>query len=89
MGYVATQSEMRVSAVKLDDDASADSEPFASLQIPPITIHSVTPETLNILHTKKDKISALRLDHYYQTYRLLLAYIAFLDNLPRSTAKPR
>ncbi len=88
MAYVASQLNMPVSEVKVDD-AIADSEPFASRKIPSITIHSVTPGTRNILHTPKDKISAVRFDHYYQTYRLLLAYIAFLDDMPRMAAKSR
>jgi hypothetical protein len=33
----------------------------------------------HILHSSKDNISAMRLDDYYQTYRLLAAYVAYLD----------
>jgi len=69
---------------------STDSEQFSARKIPSITIHSLTQETWNahILHTSKDKISAVRLDDYYQTYRLLAAYVAFLDQAVGIPAVP-
>ena len=65
----------------MEQIGSTDSEQFAARKIPSITIHSLTQETWNarILHTSKDRISAVRLDDYYQTYDLLAAYLAFLD----------
>jgi hypothetical protein len=42
-----------------------------------------------ILHTKKDKLSEIRLDDYYQTYRLLSVYLVVLDQaLGSSEATP-
>jgi hypothetical protein len=81
--YVAKQLNIPVSGVNVEQIGSTDSEQFAALKIPSITIHSLTQETWNahILHTSKDKFSAIRLDDYYQTYRLLAAYIAFLDQV--------
>jgi putative aminopeptidase FrvX len=63
---------------------TTDSEQFAKHKIPSLTIHSLTEQTwaAGILHTSKDKMSAMRLDDYYQTYALLAAYLAFLDQLP-------
>jgi Peptidase family M28 len=79
--YVAKQLNIPVAGVNVDQVGSTDSEQFAALKIPSITIHSLTQETWNahILHTSKDKFSFIRLDDYFQTYRLLAAYIAFLD----------
>jgi putative aminopeptidase FrvX len=87
--YVAKQLNLPVTGVNVEQVGSTDSEQFAARKIPSITIHSLTQETWNarILHTSKDKISAIRLDDYYQTYRLLSAYIAFLDEMPRAPAK--
>ncbi|PYX12095.1 MAG: hypothetical protein DMG85_03465, partial [Acidobacteria bacterium] len=72
---------------------SSDAESFTKRKIPRITIHSLTQETWNarILHTSKDKLSAMRLDDYYQTYRLLAAYVAYLDQvvgIPAKTTTP-
>lgn len=70
---------------------SSDAEQFAERKIPRITFHSLTQETWNagILHTSKDKLSAMRLDDYYQTVRLLEGYLAYLDQfLNLSDAKP-
>lgn len=79
--YVAQQLKLPVTGVNVEQIGSTDSEQFAARNIPSITIHSLTQATWNaqILHTSKDRISALRLDDYYQTYRLLGGYVAFLD----------
>jgi hypothetical protein len=90
LGYVAKQLSIPVTGVNVDQIGSTDSEQFAARGIPSITIHSLTQETWNahILHTSKDKFSAIRLDDYYQTYCLLAAYIAFLDRVPSVPAPP-
>jgi aminopeptidase-like protein len=70
-----------ISAVNVDKIGSSDAEQFAERKIPRITIHSLTQNTwdAHILHTSKDKLSAINVDDYYQTYRLMAAYLAFLD----------
>lgn len=85
IAYVAKQLKVPVSSVNVEGiGASADSESFADRKIPSITIHSLTPQAwkARILHSKNDKLSAIRLDDYYETYRLIGAYIAFLDQAP-------
>jgi len=81
--YIAKQLNVPVTAVNVDQVGSSDAEQFSERKIPRITIHSLTQETWDarILHTSKDRISAMRLDDYYQTYRLLAAYVAFLDQI--------
>jgi hypothetical protein len=81
LGYMAKRLNVPLSRVDVDQVGSSDAEQFSERKIPRITIHSLTQESWNarILHTSKDKISAMRLDDYYDTYRLLAAYIAFLD----------
>ena len=53
--------------VNVEQVGSTDSVQFAQRKIPSITIHSLTRETWNahILHTPKDKFSAIRLEDYY------------------------
>jgi len=86
LAYVAKQLNAPVSGVNVEQVGSTDSEQFSQRRIPCITIHSLTQASWNahILHTSKDKLSAIRLDDYYQTYRLLAAYVAFLDQLRAS-----
>jgi len=91
LAYVAKQLNVPIAAVNVDQVGSTDAEQFAERKIPRITIHSLTQETWNarILHTSKDKISAMRLDDYYQTYRLLAAYVISLDQVASATVTPQ
>lgn len=60
---------------------AADSFSFQPYHIPVLMIHSITPDTLPILHSSKDTISAIHLDDYYDTYRLMVGYLSDLDNV--------
>lgn len=91
MAYVAKQLNMPITSVDVEQiGASADSESFADRKIPSITIHSLTPEAwrAHILHSSKDKFSAMHLDNYYDTYRLVAAYVAFLDQFSNAPGAP-
>ena len=79
--YIAGKLNLPLRGVDVEKIGSTDAEQFAKRRIPRITIHSLTQNAWNdhILPSSKDKISAMRLDDYYETYRLLAAYIAFLD----------
>jgi Zn-dependent M28 family amino/carboxypeptidase len=76
---VARSMEMPRLAVDVDKVGSTDSESFRNRKIASLTIHSLTQETFPILHTPKDKLSAIHLDDYYQTYRLVSAYLTYVD----------
>jgi hypothetical protein len=49
--------------------------------VPAIMVHSLTPENYTILHTSKDQMGAIKMDDYYQTYRLMTVYLAYLDEV--------
>jgi len=76
---VANAIKMPLAVVNVDKIGETDSESFRARRIPAITIHSVTQETLKILHSPLDRIEAVHLDEYYRTYQLVLAYLAVLD----------
>lgn len=76
---VAKSMNLRLEAVNVEEIGTADSESFAKRKIPAITLHSVTQKSLPILHSPRDRISALNLEDYYDSYRLVAAYLAFLD----------
>jgi len=86
--YLAKQMNVPIGAVNVEQIGSSDAEQFSERNIPCITVHSLTQEAWNarIIHTSKDKFSAVRLDDYYQTYRLLAAYIVFLDQVAGAPA---
>jgi hypothetical protein len=81
--YIAKQLNAPVTGANVDQIGSTDSVQFSERKIPSITIHSLTQESWNarILHSSKDRFSALRLDDYYQTYKLVAAYLVFLDQI--------
>ena len=88
--FIAKKLNVPVTGVNVDQIGSTDSVQFSERKIPSITIHSLTQETWNahILHTSKDRLSVLRLDDYYQTYRAIGAYLAFLDQVAGAPSIP-
>ena len=41
----------------------------------------MTNETFPILHTSRDHQQAIHMDDYYESYRLLTVYLAYLDQV--------
>lgn len=76
---VAQSMKLPLAGVNVEQVGSADSESFAKRKIPSLTIHSVTQETYPILHSANDTLAAIHLDDYYATYRLVAAYLSYLD----------
>ena len=77
---VANATHMDVRGVNVDSVGDDDSHPFVSAHMPVITLHSVTQETLPVLHSAKDTIAAIHIDDYDSTYRLAAYYLAYLDS---------
>lgn len=81
------------SQVDISRAVHVDSEPFASLGVPGITIHSLTQDAVAGLQDPPIVAIAaqagseveFRSDFYYKSYRLISGYLAFLDE----TLKPR
>ncbi|HKF22038.1 MAG TPA: M28 family peptidase [Candidatus Angelobacter sp.] len=71
--------KLPASQIDMETSGATDSEPFAARHIPRITIHSLTQPNL------QGAVTPFRPDNYYDTYRLLCGYLAFLD----VTLKPR
>ena len=80
LASVTTASKLPVTAMNVPEGATADSESFARYQIPRITLHSVTQKTWPILHSPSDKIAAVKMNDYYDSYKLIAAYLAYLDD---------
>jgi hypothetical protein len=80
LGRVAYASKLPVTAMNVPEGATADSESFARYQIPSITLHSVTQKTWPILHSPFDKMAAIKMNDYYDSYKLIAEYLAYLDD---------
>jgi hypothetical protein len=52
---------------------------FAKEKIATISVHSLTQENQKLLEYGQDNLAAVHMDEYYETYRLLCAYMAYLD----------
>jgi hypothetical protein len=76
---VAHALNMTLNAVNVEKIGVSDEEPFIQQKIPVVIIHSLTPETLQVLHSPRDRYQAIRLDDYYASYRLISAYLAYID----------
>ena len=63
----------------IENRGADDSESFQNRKIPCVTVHSLTPDNISVLHSKKDTIEAVQKDSYYDSYVLLAAYLAYLD----------
>jgi Iap family predicted aminopeptidase len=81
LAAMAKQMNIPLGAIDVEKVGTSDSEPFREKNIPAITIHSLTQDTLHILHSPSDTIEAVRLGDYYQSYRLLAGYLAAIDSI--------
>lgn len=79
LSQTAAGMKLPLAAVDVDGLGTADSESFAEFKIPRVTIHSITQETWPILHSSRDRLSALKMDDYYNSYLLIAGYLAYLD----------
>jgi len=76
---VATAIDAPLQGVDVDAVGDDDTHPFLSANIPVISIHSVTQETFDILHSNRDRMDAIHFDDYYAAYKLAAYYLAYLD----------
>jgi putative aminopeptidase FrvX len=88
LAHVAETIGSPIAASNFERVGSSDSESFARRKVPRITVHSLNLQNYRagILHSRKDKLSVMQLDAYYETYRLLVVYLVFLDGFFNATA---
>jgi hypothetical protein len=76
----ASAMKLPVKEMNVDGIGNSDGDSFKRHSIPIITLHSVTTDTLGILHTDKDKAAVINRNDYYDSYRLIAGYLAILDS---------
>ncbi len=71
--------QLKIGGVNVDKVAADDSRSFAALKVPVVSIHSVTQQNIGILHSLQDQLPAIQPDDYYNTAKLIGAFLAYLD----------
>jgi hypothetical protein len=79
LAIVANLKQLPWRVMNVHQVGRSDSDSFQDRRVPTLMIHSITPQTFPILHTARDQMNAMQLTDYYDTYRLLTAYLAYLD----------
>jgi Zn-dependent M28 family amino/carboxypeptidase len=80
LSEVAAAVNIPMQGVNVDNVGDDDSHPFLYARLPVITLQSITQQTLGILHSMRDQVKAVRPDDYYEAYRLVAFYLAYLDS---------
>lgn len=76
---VANAAKLPIGIVNADYVGDDDSSSFRKRHLPTLMLHSITQETLPVLHTEKDNLAAVRVDDYYDSYHLIAEYLAYID----------
>jgi Peptidase family M28 len=79
LANVAQSMHLTLKGVNVERVADDDTHPFRDKKLPVITLHSVTQETLPILHSARDNLAAVKLENLYNSYRLVSGYLVYLD----------
>ena len=76
---VTATMKLPVTPMDIDREVYSDSLAFRAFYVPTLTFHSVTGETIRRLHSGADNYDALKMDDYYDTYRIAAIFLAYLD----------
>jgi aminopeptidase-like protein len=87
LNAVAISVKLPLSIVNVHKVGMSDSDSFQDRRVPAIALHSVTQETFPLLHSRGDQMDAIHLDEYYDSYRLIQAYLAYLDEVLDQSSK--
>jgi putative aminopeptidase FrvX len=78
---VAKSLPVPLQGIDLESVGRDDAESFRARKISTITIHSLTQDTIHIMHTRRDTFAAINMTYYDESYRLVAAYLAYLDSV--------
>jgi putative aminopeptidase FrvX len=79
LNALAAAMKLPLQVVNTERVGTTDSAPFAEKKIPTVSLHSLTQENLRVLHPNRDTLDAVNMGDYYATYRLVTAYLTYLD----------
>lgn len=78
---ISNALHLPLDVVNVDQVADDDSTPFRKRHVPTLVLTSVTQKAFEILHSNKDNLSQINLDEYYDSYRLIDAYLTYVDQI--------
>jgi hypothetical protein len=76
---VAGSLNIPLERVDVDRVGDSDSASFKALRIPVIDFHSLHSDSLHIIHTRNDNLSAVKLAAYAETFRVISTFLGFID----------
>ena len=79
LANLAHAMDLPVQGVNVNGFGESDEESFIAEKVCALVVHSLTPQNAHILHGPEDNPSAMHFSDYYDTYRLLAAYLTLLD----------
>jgi len=79
LARIATALKAPLTRMDVEKIGESDEESFRQHKVPTITLHSLTQNTIEVLHSPQDNYKAVHFDDYYESYRLVSAYLALLD----------
>lgn len=79
LAAVALALKLPLGVVNVHLVGRSDSDSFQDRGVPAIDVHSLTQKTFPILHSSADRMEAVSFQDYYDSYRLVAGYIAYLD----------
>jgi hypothetical protein len=78
---IAERMHLPLGVMDADRVGDEDSTSFRKLRVPTLMLHSITQQTLEILHSPRDNLSQIKLADYYDSYRLIDVYLSYVDGL--------
>jgi hypothetical protein len=78
---IAERMHLPLGVMDADRVGDEDSTSFRKLRVPTLMLHSITQQTLEILHSPRDNLSQIKLADYYDSYRLIDVYLRYVDGL--------
>jgi putative aminopeptidase FrvX len=78
---LAKVMNLPIAGMDLNGYGISDEESFIAQKVCTLSIHSITKENAHILRSPEDNPTAIHLTDYYDTFRLLAAYLPALDTL--------
>ncbi len=85
--FLAVAGSIKVPAevMSYDKVGSSDHESFRRAKIPVLTLHSLTEKILPVIHTSDDQPELIRIQEYFGAYKLIAAYLVYLQtHLPET-----
>jgi putative aminopeptidase FrvX len=79
LNAIANAMKLPLGVVNAEEVGNEDSTSFRKRHVSTVMLHSLTQQTVPILHSDNDNLAAIRIDDYYDSYHLIAEYLAYLD----------